>query len=108
VVEGLALVLVLKDITLSTRTQITTLGVCAGLRADARWRAFVKILAKGWVCWVDDFASGAGAEWADRCLDAAIGAGSGVTTIAVTFCKVNEGNVKMYNKSIIQMTNLKK
>ena len=89
-VEGLALVLVLKDVTLSTRTQVAALGVCAGLRADARWRAFVKILAEGRVCWVDHFASGAGAEWADRCLDAAVGAGSGVTTIAVTFCKVKK------------------
>ncbi len=89
-VEGLALVLILKDVTFGTRTQITALGVCAGLGADARWRAFVKILAKGWVCGVDDFASGAGAEWADRCLDAAVGAGSGVTTIAVTFCKVKK------------------
>jgi len=31
VVEGLALVLVLKDVTLSTRTQVAALGVCAGL-----------------------------------------------------------------------------
>ena len=30
-VEGLALVLVLKDVTLSTRTQVAALGVCAGL-----------------------------------------------------------------------------
>jgi hypothetical protein len=90
VVEGLALVLVLKDVTFGTRTQITALGVRAGLGADARWGTFVQILAEGRVCWIDDFASGAGAEWADRCLDAAVGAGSGVTTIAVTFCKVKK------------------
>jgi hypothetical protein len=90
VVEGLALVLVLKDVTFGTRTQITALGVRAGLGADARWGTFVQILAEGRVCWIDDFASGAGAEWADRCLDAAVGAGSSVTTITVTFCKVKK------------------
>ena len=82
-VEGFALVLVLQDVTLGAGTQVAALGVCAGLGAYARWGAFVQVLAEGRVVRVDDFAGRAGAERADRCLDAAVGAGVAVAAVGV-------------------------
>ena len=84
-VEGFALVFGLKDVTLGARAEVAALGVGAGLGADARWGTLVKVLAEGRVVGVDDFAGRAGTEGADRCLDAAVGAGLAVAAVGVAF-----------------------
>ena len=85
-VEGLALVLVLQDVAFSTRAQVAALGVGTLLRADTRRSTFVKIFTECRVVRVDDFASWTGAEGSNRCLDAAVGAGSAVATVRVALC----------------------
>ena len=62
-VVGLALVLVLEDIALSTGAYVAGLGVGTSLGADSRRCTLVKILAISWIIWIENLSSRASAEW---------------------------------------------